>query len=297
LESFRELRSDPFKPRNLALMLGIGSFVDADYPEFVSGLDPRVHLLTDRSDWTAPRVLETGVAGKPTLLLLRDSFSLAMLPFLEGHFSRIILVHHQEGFWRPDLIERWKPDVVVLEVIESGLPFAMSGGPPADDEARRRIDLALAAPHRLRERPPRPGKTIEGGARADRLSGGVGDDTLRGRQGDDRIYGRAGDDTAVGGRGNDLVDGGPGNDWLTGGRGDDTLTGGGGADTFLSFPGAGGDLVTDFSAAEGDQVQLPAVDYSVRQEGADTVVEMTGARLVLRNVRLSSLPQGWLRVR
>ena len=48
------------------------------------GLEPKlkVTLLGPSRDWTAPQLIETGEAGKPVLLLMRDSFSTALLPFL-----------------------------------------------------------------------------------------------------------------------------------------------------------------------------------------------------------------------
>ena len=303
LSAFREVEYDPAKPRNLSQMLGIAGFVDADYPQFV---DPTVatHVtwLTPKQAWTAPQVIDTGRAGKPVLLLLRDSFSLALLPFLEGHFSRIVIAHNQDGAWRPDLVERFRPNVVITEVIESGAPYIMSGSPSSSETARARIAGALAQPHResVRAEPPPPKLATH------RIDGGQGDDSLRGtRSGGDIISGYAGDDTIValhgdnvlrGGRGNDVVTGGDGRDWISGDRGDDTLTGGRGADVFRFDPGAGDDLITDFSIAEGDRVELPpGVPYTLRQQGADAVIELAGGgRLTLRGVRVADLPTDWL---
>jgi hypothetical protein len=80
------------------------------------------------------------------------------------------------------------------------------------------------------------------------------------------------------------------------GGADGTMTGGTGADTFHAFSGAGTDVVTDFSSAEGDKVQLDAgTTYILKQVGADTVVDMgAGDQLVLKNVTLSTLPTGWI---
>jgi len=300
IEAFREIE-DPYKPRNLALMLGVASFVDADYPEFADpALKPVTRDLTRDASWTAPQVIDTGLAGKPVLLMIRDSFSLALLPFLEDHFSRIVLVHLQDGAWRPELVERFKPDVVISEVIESGVPFAMAGSPPAPDDARPRIDAALALPHRLAwppaaSRKPQPPRVIEGGPGPDTLRGTDGPDVISGRGGNDSIYAGGGDDTIHGGQGDDYIDAGPGDDWISGDRGDDTLKGGAGADTFHIGPGGGSDVVLDFSAAEGDRVELDAgTAHAVRQTGPDTVVEMKGARLILKGVRAADLPAGWL---
>jgi len=136
------------KPRNLALMLGVASFVDVDYPELddlAGARQVRTTYLTARQDWTSPHVIDTGQAGKPVLLITMDSFSNALMPFLYGHFSRIVVSHNQDGSWRPDLIARFKPDVVVLEVLESGLSFSLDPAPPASADATARIDKVLAA--------------------------------------------------------------------------------------------------------------------------------------------------------
>ena len=134
-------------PRDLALMLGVSSFVDLDFPHFDNPAGEAkitTTYLSPKTDWTAPQVVETGEAGKPTLLLTRDSFSNELLPFLYSHFSRIILAHNQDGFWRPDLIDRFKPDIVLSEVIEPGLRVGMGKAPPPSAEAVARIDKVLA---------------------------------------------------------------------------------------------------------------------------------------------------------
>jgi hypothetical protein len=124
----------------------VASFVDVDYPERddLQAL-ARLHTtyLSARHDWTAPHVFDTGQTGKPVLLMTMDSFSNALVPYLYGHFSRIVLAHNQDGFWRTDLIERFKPDVVVMEMVESGLSYSLDPAPPASAEATARIDKVL----------------------------------------------------------------------------------------------------------------------------------------------------------
>ena len=140
LETFTETRRGEInKPRDLALMLGVAGFVDIDYPEItdpdgeaavqVTFLDPA------RRDWTGLRVIDTGLADKPVLLMTVDSFSNALLPFLFGHFSRIVTVHGDQGLWRPDLIARFNPDIVVTEIVEGGLTAAMEAGPATSRRA------------------------------------------------------------------------------------------------------------------------------------------------------------------
>jgi hypothetical protein len=139
------------RPRDLALMLGAASFVHIDFPHIDNpkGL-AKIHMtyLSDKQDWTAPQVIDTGEVGKPVLLMTRDSFSNELLPMMLPHFSRIVVAHNQDGSWRPDLIERFKPDVVILEVVEHGLRVSMGDGPPASVSAMARIDhvLGVAAP-------------------------------------------------------------------------------------------------------------------------------------------------------
>ena len=58
------------------------------------------------------------------------------------------------------------------------------------------------------------------------------------------------------------------------------------------------DLVTNFSEAKGDHVQLdPGTQYTVSQVGADTVINMVGGgEMILQHVTLSSLHAGWILV-
>lgn len=306
LEDFKEVRKyDANKPRNLTLMLGVSSFVTVNYPELEDPNAPvlQVTFLSDNHDWTGPRVIDTGQVGKPVLLITADSFSNALMPFLYSHFSRIVTAHLQDGAWRPDLIDRFHPDFVVSEVVETGLPVQMRQSPEPTPEALARIRRAVTDRARY-EASPDAGqvsgvrKRIEGGAGDDHLVGRGRPEDIQGGPGNDTIEGRGGDDVIRGGRGRDVVEGGDGDDWLSGGRGDDILRGGRGADIFNTFAGSGTDEVLDFSPEEFDRVEVdPGVAYTVRQVGADTVVEMTDGRLILRNVRLADLRGVWIRNR
>lgn len=113
-------------PQDLAHMLGIASFVRQDYPQLlpINAHSTHITWLGTEQDWTADRVIDTDASG-PVLLITGDSFTTAWLPMLERSFSRIVFSHHQNGFFRPDLIDRFKPDAVLLEVIESGIRHAM----------------------------------------------------------------------------------------------------------------------------------------------------------------------------
>lgn len=137
---------------------------------------------------------------------------------------------------------------------------------------------------------------VSGGQNNDLLLGGAGNDLVLGNIGNDTIYGDSGNDTLRGGQHNDIIFGGDGNDWISGDLGDDTITGGAGADTFHIFAQSGLDLVTDFTRAEGDRVFIgDGSRYSVTQVGADVVIDLVGGtRMILANVQLSSLSDGWI---
>ncbi len=85
-----------------------------------------------------------------------------------------------------------------------------------------------------------------------------------GGSGRDRIIGNDADNLLDGGAGKDCLIGGDGDDVLHGGRGFDRLTGGDGADVFVFDLGRRGanvrDSIADFCAAEGDKIDLSAID-------------------------------------
>jgi Ca2+-binding RTX toxin-like protein len=125
--------------------------------------------------------------------------------------------------------------------------------------------------------------SLKGFGGADYLDGGHGDDAMHGMDGDDVLDGDSGNDTLYGGAQNDILWGGDGNDNLSGGSGNDTLqgmdgtdglTGGAGADTFIwEFTAETGlaiptmDRISDFNFAEGDRIDLSAVDANVYAAG------------------------------
>jgi Ca2+-binding RTX toxin-like protein len=102
------------------------------------------------------------------------------------------------------------------------------------------------------------GSTNSGTAGNDTLVGTSGNDTLSGGVGNDRLEGRAGSDE---------LSGGDGSDYLLGGLDKDILKGGAGADIFAFssvWDSTSGsfyhDIVADFSAAQGDKIDLSLID-------------------------------------
>ncbi|WP_221938818.1 calcium-binding protein [Mycobacterium sp. KBS0706] len=132
---------------------------------------------------------------------------------------------------------------------------------------------------------------LRGGAGADRLDGGAGVDTASywgetagvtvnlatgtgtggNAQGDiligiENVNGGKAGDTLIGSSGANALNGYEGNDVLRGGAGKDALTGGIGGDRFVfaatgdSAVGANADRIADFSRAQGDRIDLSAID-------------------------------------
>ena len=136
--------------------------------------------------------------------------------------------------------------------------------------------------------------TIRGKGGNDRVFGRGGDDTIYGDNGNDTIYGENGFDTLYGGTGHDklygglavdALSGGEGDDLIVGGEGRDNLKGGLGADTFvweslLDFGGkviSQADRIMDFVGADGDKIDLSAIDANTNSLGDDAFSFIGGA--------------------
>ena len=147
---------------------------------------------------------------------------------------------------------------------------------------------------------------VQGNTGDDQIFGDIGGDTVHGGQGSDFVQGNAGDDYVSGDLGNDIVLGGQGDDVVMGGAGDDIvsgdlgndiLTGGTGADLFNFSGGAGHDVVTDFSRAEGDHIRISPSDAAnfsalsshITSQGADTLITLGAQTVVLVGVSAGSL--------
>lgn len=137
-------------------------------------------------------------------------------------------------------------DPVTVQIVIAGLVDAVYGGAGSD--------------------------SITGTPFVDHLYGLDGDDTLSGLGDNDRLYGDDGNDTLWGGIGGDNLYGGAGNDRIIGGVGNDKMWGGAGADTFVILAESTGgsletDFIHDFNAAEGDRVDLSAIDANTLLSG------------------------------
>jgi Ca2+-binding RTX toxin-like protein len=135
-----------------------------------------------------------------------------------------------------------------------------------------------------------------GGKGSDKLNGENGNDILNGNLDNDRVDGGAGNDTLNGGQGEDLLFGQAGNDVLNGDAGRDFLTGGLDADVFvltnnvdnIVATAAQADVITDFSIAQADKIQLVGVGFSdLTFESINLIVD-GGAAVAATAIKLTT---------
>jgi len=101
-------------------MLGIGSLVPVSFERGDSpDVEPNITWLTEEHNPNSPHIIHTGSHNGRTLLLTKDSYSSLLLPFLVAHFERIIVTYVADGFFRQELIDRFHPDIVLIECVEN----------------------------------------------------------------------------------------------------------------------------------------------------------------------------------
>ena len=110
-------------------------------------------------------------------------------------------------------------------------------------------------------------------------TGSAQSNSLFGNDGANRLDGMQGNDTLSGGAGADTLSGGQGNDVLQGGAGADSLVGGTGRDRFLFnlASEADADEIADFSAAQGDTIDLRPIDANSGLAGNQAFTWIDGA--------------------
>lgn len=105
------------------------------------------------------------------------------------------------------------------------------------------------------------------------ISGNSGANWLAGNEGDNRLSGGGGADKLTGGSGDDLLGGGSQQDTLIGGLGSDIFAFGSVNDSPLSAP----DRLSDFSEAQGDLIDLSAIDAKSGGTANDAFNYIAGA--------------------
>lgn len=114
---------------DLAGMLALKDEVEEEIPKLVPRQPPRAVRVPvpeyEDNTWLMPDrphyAMETGDESLPRAVMFRDSFSIAMVPFLSEHFSRIVYIwsDHLIG----EIIEAEQPDIVIWEMAERKFVF------------------------------------------------------------------------------------------------------------------------------------------------------------------------------
>jgi len=174
--------------------------------------------------------------------------------------------------------------------------LAYLGGGPNDGFARGNIFNALLHDGDTRSLI----ENAKGGSGSDQITGNQVANSLQGNSGNDTLNGEAGNDVLIGASGADRLDAGTGADRLYGGAGADDLIGRADADIFLfklrtesTVATSGRDTIFDFSASQGDKIDLSGIDANTGTSGNQAfsfrgTAAFTGAAGELRYVKGSS---------
>jgi len=148
--------------------------------------------------------------------------------------------------------------------------LAYLGGGPNDGFARGNIFNALLHDGDTRSLI----ENAKGGSGSDQITGNQVANSLQGNSGNDTLNGEAGNDVLIGASGADRLDAGTGADRLYGGAGADDLIGRADADIFLfklrtesTVATSGRDTIFDFSASQGDKIDLSGIDANTDISG------------------------------
>ena len=130
----------------------------------------------------------------------------------------------------------------------------------------------------------------------ERVLGSQNSDEILGSGSDDIFVGFGGDDILQGLDGDDILVGGAGDDTLLGGNGRDVLAGGAGADRFDATLDSGRTIITDFSAADGDVIDVEGLvaDFATlqaaaRDAGPTVVIDLGDVDIQLVGLQVSDL--------
>lgn len=137
-----ELGIDPFPPvtetqviyeeseqsaRDLADMMGIGKYLGRDRIYSVHGYSDSPekektswdYIVTNEDFYGSVRT-ENDEGDSRKLLVIRDSFGTAMIPYFATKFQQTVQIHQKSFSWSD--IEKEEPDIVIYEIVERSLP-------------------------------------------------------------------------------------------------------------------------------------------------------------------------------
>ena len=142
-----DLRDEVIPGMDLAGMIGLKDVLREDELKLVPHQPRQAKILEpahpDQLLMDAKVVTETPNASLPRLMVFRDSFSSALIPFLSEHFSRAVYLWQYN--FDPVAIEQEQPDVVIQEWVGRRLGNKSPWDAGADFE---KLASSIAAAHR-----------------------------------------------------------------------------------------------------------------------------------------------------
>lgn len=120
-----ETGAERFTKGDLARLLGLDGEMEEEFPYM--RLRNAAYKL--EGDFYSGQAIVTERAGAalPRLVMFRDSFASAIIPFLAQNFSRGVYVLGYQHRFDPEVVERERPDVVIQETAERFLELDPPG--------------------------------------------------------------------------------------------------------------------------------------------------------------------------
>lgn len=117
ITEFEVAESASIPPRDLAGMLNMSEYFDDDVKYTVSGYkdDIRVNLIESTPDGVL-HVFNSTAADDRRVMIIRDSYGEALMPYVCKDFKDVIYVH-RNGFDQ-GFIDVYQPDIVIYQVVE-----------------------------------------------------------------------------------------------------------------------------------------------------------------------------------
>jgi alginate O-acetyltransferase complex protein AlgJ len=129
-ESDCEMGVRVFDEGDIASFLGLGGGLLREDYLALAPRPPDYQIKEARTGNSIILITEHKNQKLPRLLMFRDSFATAMIPFLSQHFSCAFYVSEADHRFRPEMIKTERPDIVVQESVERFLPDTPPEDPP-----------------------------------------------------------------------------------------------------------------------------------------------------------------------
>jgi hypothetical protein len=118
--------------QDLARILDLGEYLSDSNADFYR-LKNSSHVISSESlnkNDRLPLVVRTDLHDAPSLLIIRDSYTDLLEPYLNETFREIIYLPHGDHTFKDDIILKYRPDIVISAMVERGLSYHSHGPVP-----------------------------------------------------------------------------------------------------------------------------------------------------------------------